>query len=205
MRLTGWRPVALKMRLRSDPVELKAASPRRARYFESVCNSEMWHSPDRYTQRMPSALVKLVTVFLLVVQGAIGLAGGQTLCIPLQNCGMHEQTDHAACGHFDSDRCDDAVGDDHDENHQHGPFNAAMHSADECGCHLHVPVPDSEQAPSNPRGDTSELRGVAPPLLVAFVLTWDCESTRVVVERFKPPDFSASDQFLSLKATRLRI
>lgn len=154
---------------------------------------------------MPQSLVKLVAMLLLFVQGLVAFAPGQVICIPVQDCGAHDQGGHAACGHCDSDGCDNEVRRDQCKDHEHGPFSAATHPDDECGCHLHVPVPDSEQVPSNPRCDVSELRSVLVPLLVAFVLTWDFEPSLVVVERFKPPDFSASDQVLALKATRLLI
>jgi hypothetical protein len=154
---------------------------------------------------MPPALVKLVAVFLLFVQGWLAIAPGQVLCIPLQDCGTHEHGSPAACGHCDSDGRDVKVGADQCNDHECGLFIAAMHPDDECGCHLHVPLPKTEQMPSNPRGDNSDLRHAVVPLLVAFVLTRNCEPAPVVVERFKPPDFDVSDQVLALKATRLLI
>jgi len=154
---------------------------------------------------MSTALVKFVAMLLLFVQGLAAFAPGRVLCIPVQDCGTHEQGGHAACGHCDSDVCDDEAGQDQCKDHEHGPFTVAMHPDDECGCHIHVPVPESEQVPSTPRGDNSELRHAVVPLVVAFVLVWDFEPALVVVERFKPPDFSVSDQVLALKATRLLI
>lgn len=154
---------------------------------------------------MPRVLVKLVAVLLLFVQGLVAFAPGQVLCIPIQDCGTHEQGAHAIRGHCGADGRDDEVGGNQCKDHEHGPFSAAMHPDDECGCHLHVPVPDSEQVPSTLRGDSPDLCNVVLPLMVAFVLTWDCEPWLVVIERFTPPDFSVSDQVLALKATRLLI
>jgi hypothetical protein len=154
---------------------------------------------------MPAAVVKLVAMLLLFVQGLVAFAPGQVLCIPVQDCGTHEQGGPASCGHCDTDWLDGASGEDDCKDHDHGPFTPVTHPDEECGCHLHLPVPDNEQPPSSSRGDTFELRSVLVPLWVAFVLTWDLEPVLVVVERFKPPDFSVSDQVLALKSTRLLI
>ncbi len=154
---------------------------------------------------MPAAFVKLVAMLLLVVQGLIAFAPGQVLCIPVRSCSLHTPSGDAPCEHADSDECDDERRDEQCEGRGQGHFSFAKHSDDERGCHIHVLVPDSEQAPSGPRGDIAELRHAVTPLLVAFVLSWDFEPAVVVVERFKPPDFSVSDQVLALKATRLLI
>lgn len=154
---------------------------------------------------MPHALVKLVAMLLLFVQGLVAFAPGQVVCIPLQDCGTHEQAGNFSCGHCDPLPCNDGMVADTCDDHRHGPFSSASHPDDDCGCHVHVPVPDSEQIPSNPRGESSDPRLAIAPLLVAVVLAWDFEPALEVVERFKPPDFSVSDQVLALKATRLLI
>lgn len=154
---------------------------------------------------MPAAVVKLVAMLLLFVQGLVAFAPGQVLCIPVQDCGTHEQGGSASCGHCDTDWLDGVGGEDDCKDHDHGPFAPVTHPDEECGCHLHLPVPDNEQPPSNSRGDNFELRSVSVPLVIAFILTWELEPVLVVVERFKTPDFSVSDQVLALKSTRLLI
>lgn len=162
--------------------------------------------PVRYTpDTMPPAHIRLIAFLLLLVQSAIALTPGQVLCIPFQNRGTIDQGAHAACGPCDSDDCGHNVGGDNCRSHDDGPFSGAMHPNAECVCHLHVPVPDNEQVPSNSRGDNSDLRGVVVPLLVAAVVVTNNESLVVAVQRFRPPDFSVSDQVLTLKATRLLI
>jgi hypothetical protein len=42
-------------------------------------------------------------------------------------------------------------------------------------------------------------------MVVAIVLAWDFDPPLSVAPHFQPPDFSASDQVLALKTTRLRI
>ncbi|MGD9688409.1 MAG: hypothetical protein AB7K52_04425 [Phycisphaerales bacterium] len=154
---------------------------------------------------MPTALVKLVAVLLMCVQGLVAAAPGQVLCIPVQSCGMHEHDGHAVCGRCHSGGSDDEGVVDQRREHELDHMSAAVHLFDECGCYLHVPVPDREQVPVCPRGDNTDLRQSVLPLLVASVLVWDIEPAPVVVARFKPPDLSVSDQVLGLKATRLLI
>ena len=148
---------------------------------------------------------KVVALVLLLIQGMIGATSGQFLCIPIRDCGTHERSGHAASGHCVSDGCNVEQVEESCKDHEHDAFSSAIHRDDECGCHLHVPLPDSEQLPSNPRGDNAELRSVLVPVLIALVVTWDFDPAVVIVERFKPPDFSVSDQVLGLRATRLLI
>jgi len=154
---------------------------------------------------MSQPLAKLVAILLLFVQSLVVFAPGQVLCIPLRDCGTHEQPSHTACGHFVPDGFNVDQIDDSCLDHEHGPCDWAIHPDDKCGCHLHVALPDSEQLPSNSRGDNAELRSLLVPVLVAIVLTRDLEPEVVVVERFSPPDFSVADQVLGLRATRLLI
>jgi hypothetical protein len=153
---------------------------------------------------MHHSLVKLVAMLLLIVQGAIATAPGQVLCIPVRDCDTHEHEAELACGHCDTASCAQLGGEPRGGDQKQGPFPASLHPNDECGCHLHVPVPGDERVPSGPRGDNPDLRMFFVPL-VALVLNWDCEPPHAVIARFHPPDFSVSDQVLALKATRLLI
>lgn len=154
---------------------------------------------------MPPTVVKLVAVLLLVVQGLIASAPGRVLCIPLQDCGTHQSGASTSCDHCDSAGCDNQQADQGGSSHQHGPFHAALHPEDECGCHVHVPVPGDQQVASNQKTGSPEFRALFVPLVVAVVLTWDVDPPAAVKVLFPPPDFSASDQVRALKATRLLI
>lgn len=158
---------------------------------------------------MPPALVKLVAMLLLVVQctAAAVTAPGRVLCIPLGDCGNHERDEAPACGHCGippSSPVHEAISQPH-QTQGHGLFLAALHPVDECGCHLHVPVPDGERLPSNHPGSGSDVRVLFEPLVVALVLTWGADPPREVVALRHPPDFDVSDQVLALKSTRLII
>lgn len=188
------------MRTDPDPLRPCLGNPDAVEAVYSLC--------PIHPEAMPHALVKLVAMLLLTVQGAIGMAGGQVLCIPIRNCDTHHQADSRPCGHCEPAAvCADVAADDgcssHD--HEHGPFNAALHPNDDCGCHVHVPVPEEEQVPSGPRSESAEFRTLFVPLVIAVVLNWDCEPPCAVAARFHPPDFSASDQVRALKSTRLLI
>jgi hypothetical protein len=154
---------------------------------------------------MPTPVIKLVAMLLLVVQGAIALAPGRVLCIPVRDCGTHQPDVVAACVHCDSHGSPNAPGVPGGLGQEKDPFSTAFHPNDECGCHLHVPVPGDDQVPSNPKGDGPDLRTFFFPMVVAIVLAWDFDPPLSVAPHFQPPDFSASDQVLALKTTRLRI
>jgi len=154
---------------------------------------------------MPSPIVKLVAMLLLVVQGAIALAPGQVLCIPVRDCGTHESEVLAACDHCDSHGSLTAAGGHSGRGQQSGSFTTVFHPEDKCGCHLHVPVPSDDQVPSNPKGDGPDLRVIFFPLVIAIVFAWDFEPPLQVAPRFQPPDFSTSGQMLALKTTRIII
>lgn len=153
---------------------------------------------------MPPALVKLVTLLLLVVQGAVASGSGRVLCIPLEDCGQHHKSDTGGCDHCGpAERAAAEQSGRHD--HQHGLFDAASHPDDECGCHVHVPVPTNDQAPSKPKGDSPDPRAKSVSLVVAIIVAAVPAPPRISELCLRPPDFSASDQVRSLKATRLLI
>jgi len=159
----------------------------------------------RYTFKMPPAIVKLVAMLLLVVQGAIALAPGRVLCIPVRDCGTHESAVRTSCDHCDSHGRLDVSGRSGGLAPEQGPFNTVFHPNDECGCHLHVPVPGNEQVPSNPKSGEPDLRTLIVPLFVAIIWVYDWNPPLAAASHFRPPDFSVSDQVLSLKTTRLLI
>lgn len=154
---------------------------------------------------MSPALVKLVAILLLLVQGAIASAPGRVLCIPIQDCGTHESKLAEACSRCDMHGIVDAGSGVGTSGHDDGPLSTAFQPDDECGCYLHVPVPDDEQVRSNPKGDGQDLRTFIVPLVIAVVMGWDFDPPIAVPPRVQPPDFSDSDQVLGLKTTRLLI
>lgn len=154
---------------------------------------------------MPPAVVKLVALLLLFVQGAIALVPGRMICIPVQDCGTHEREAAVACGHCDSVGFTDTAGSHTGHSHGHGPFSLVVHPVDECGCHVHIPLPNDEQLSTNPRCGNPELKTLAVPLVITYVLNWNCNPPRVMAALVHPPDFSASDQVRALETIRLLI
>jgi hypothetical protein len=161
---------------------------------------------------MPPALVKLVALLLLVVQGAVASASGRVLCIPLRDCGEHHDAVAAAWDHCGPDECSPAVGVGGSGgsegvgggcDHEHGPVDAALHPGVDCGCHVHVPVPATEQIPGDSKCRMQDVRAVYVRLVIAVVVAWDFDAVLAVRACSRPPDFSESDQVRGLKATRL--
>lgn len=157
-----------------------------------------------YTPMHP-ALVKLVAMLLLVVQGAVALAPGRVLCVQIRDCGTHEVVDSNPCNHCDLSTSWDSGDPEARTGHEQGPISTAVHPADDCGCHVHVPVPGEQQVPSTSKSDGSEFKSVLLPLVLAVVACWEFFPPQAVNARFQPPDFSASDQVRALKTTRLLI
>lgn len=154
---------------------------------------------------MPPALFKLIAIFLLVVQGVVALASGRVLCIPVQYCVTHETDVPAALAHCGSNACTVAGGDREDRESERGLFVSSSHPDDQCGCHLHVPIPSDEQAPSKPKGDSPDLRTLFFPLVITISLIWVFTPRVQLAPPTQPPDFSTSDQVLALKTTRILI
>ncbi len=152
---------------------------------------------------MHPAVIKLVSILLLVVQGLGASAPGRVLCIPLKDCPTHDQRLATGCGHCDTPACHPAELDQDEPQRGHGPFPAAIHSEDECDCHVHVPIPGDQQIAGSAKSDGTEFKSNLVPLVLAIVSQWEIESPVATVVRLHPPDFSVSDQFLALKSTRL--
>lgn len=165
----------------------------------------LYSSEPRYLPPMPPALIKLVAMLLLIAQGVIALASGRVLCIPVQYCDTRETDVPLVCGSCCSDGCF-VAGDSHGGlEPERGLFVTTLHPDDECGCHLHVPVPSDDRAPSNPKSDNSDLRALFFPLTFALVMAWVTEPPLQSAPHFEPPDFSTSDQVLALKSTHILI
>lgn len=154
---------------------------------------------------MHPTFVKLVAILLLVVQGLVASSPGQVICIPLQDCGSHQPGLPASCGHCDTAECENEEAEQDGLGYRHGSVSAAVHPDDECGCHIHVPIPGDQQVPGPSRSDGAEFKTILVPLALAIVINWEMEPPVTTSVRFHPPDFSASDQVRSLKSTRLLI
>lgn len=154
---------------------------------------------------MHSAVVKIVALLLLIVQGGVALIPGRTICIPVQRCGTHVQEAPAACDHCESE-CDS-------ENAEswtgppliHVSCGLDSHLTNQCGCHVHLPVPSNEQAPSAPRNGAPELKALTVAQVVELVMRWESQPPRADTHQLHQSDFSISDQVRSLKTTRLLI
>jgi len=151
---------------------------------------------------MPLSLVKLVAVLLLVVQGVMASGPGRVMCIPLGDCGSHDTAVADSCRHCDAHESRDS-GCLESSRHEDGPHSPLFHPPDECGCHLHVPVPDGQQVPS--KGDSQDLRLPVVPLLISIEAAWDLVPPLAIPALVQPPDFSVAAQVLGLKTTRLLI
>lgn len=159
---------------------------------------------------MPTSLVQIVSMLLLIVQGVVALAPGRMLCIPVWDCGTHEQAPEAACAHSDPGSCPPSACSSFDEERgrfadgrgQSAPLLAPI---DECGCHLHVQVPGHQPVPFTPRDDDHSPKACVVPVVATAVMDWRCDPPSALVACLRPPDFSVSGQVLALKSTRLLI
>lgn len=151
---------------------------------------------------MSPTLVKIIAMILLVAQGIIGVIPGRVLCIPLVHCHAHTHSD-AACADGGM-VCDDSRAGQHCPGHEHGPLSLASHPSDECGCHVHVPVPGEQPLPGTSRGEVADARPALAPTVVALLADWHGDVPSVVA-RPRPPDLGATGQMRALKATRLMI
>lgn len=154
---------------------------------------------------MRPTLVKLVALLMVVLQGAITSGPARVLCIPLQDCGHHHES--AALGGHENgpNTCGPVIERVGCHIHEHGPFDTPSLADDPCACHVHVPVPDQKQLPSNAKGDSQDPRSFLVPMAVAILIAWEFEPPRTPRLCLRPPDFSTSDQVCGLKVTRLRI
>jgi hypothetical protein len=159
----------------------------------------------RLDDLMSPAVVKLVAMLLLVVQGVIASASGRVLCIPLPHCDAHEQDHTGSGGHCEGAACHDEPSTDCDEQTGHVPCTILTPMSDECDCHVHVQVPGDESVPSKSKADSGEVRVLLVPVIVAIVMTVELAPPASSVFRPPPRDIVAIDQTIALKTTRLLI
>ncbi len=159
---------------------------------------------------MPKTIAQLVAVFLLVVQGMAAFGPGRVLCVPMDGevARVHaDAADHGACenhSHAHASPSEAARGESCDD-HEHGLVLALLHTHEDCGCHVHVPVKGDDTTPTTPRDRTRESRPIFTPLVVALLANWDWSSACVPNAEGRPPDPLVSGQLRALKSTRLRI
>lgn len=152
---------------------------------------------------MSPVVVKLVSVLMLVVQGLVASAAGRVVCIPLQDCGKHGEMAVGLCDRVAAEGCGGHGGECDERALGSGSHDDGMQRAEECDCHVHVPVPADERLPGKPAVDMGEARADLIPAAVVAVLTWDLESACEAGEGFLPPGFERCDQWVGLKCTRL--
>jgi hypothetical protein len=154
---------------------------------------------------MHPVFVKLVAVLLLVAQGLLASAPGRVLCIPLEHCETHHRGLAAACDHCDTAGCTSARFDQDEPGSGRGNFFSAIHPEEECGCHVHVPIPADQQVPGPANSGVCGCKPIFVPLVLAIVIDREIEPPVAMHVRLHPPDFILTDQVLALKSTRLLI
>lgn len=159
---------------------------------------------------MPKTIAQLVAVFLLVVQGIAAFGPGRVLCVPIEGEVARTQADaadHGPCEVHSPSHVlpgEAAKGESCDD-HEHGVVLALLHTHEDCGCHVHVPVRGDDTTPTTPRDRTGDARQLFAPVVVALLANWDWSSACVRTAEGHPPDRLASGQLRALKSTRLRI
>lgn len=154
---------------------------------------------------MYSPLTKAVALTLLVVQVLFASMSGRVWCIGAHDCDSHDGT-AAGCDrgghhhHFGSGREHREV-----QCHEHVFFAGAPHEADDCCCHLHMPIAGEALASIDRRAAGFETRTFLVPMSFVVCKAGDSAPRIAVPGRFRPPDFSGSDQMLALKTSRLMI
>lgn len=146
---------------------------------------------------MASRVIQVILMVLLVVQGALASASGRVLCIPLGGHGEHHLCG-ADVGHGLSSPgacCD----------HPESPLDVVLAAHDECGCHVHVPVPGREQSPGNPKqsGGMGRIVSVAP--VDSVVMAWGVAPVATLRVRSHWMEYGSPGQGLGLRTTRLII
>jgi hypothetical protein len=156
---------------------------------------------------MSQPLLKFVSLLLLVVQGVVASSPWRVVCVPVAVCESHEGDESTAgCGHDDHGPCrstDSGAGPKQIDDH--ALLGLVLSTHDECGCHVHVPVPRNDQFPSRPgpQGGCPDMRAVLTPRVVVAMLDWGCAPLPSGVPGVDPPEFDRGDEALSLKSTRL--
>lgn len=155
---------------------------------------------------MRPAVLKLVALLLLLSQGAVALAPGRMICIPVHECTSHEHGALAACGHRDTADLAVADGSDIAAGHlRHCALVPARCPDGACGCHVHVPVPNNGQATISPRGGKVEPRAWSVPSACAIAEPPRRATLRGAAAPERPPAVAACDRLRALRATHLLI
>jgi hypothetical protein len=130
---------------------------------------------------MPPVFAKFLAFLLVLAHTGVASVRGLELCVPVGSCGGDAcavEHDHGGAG-CTEDGCDGAHGavsadarrahdhehghehdgkhdGKHEHSHSHGLVSAhdPAHAHDDCGCHVHVAIPDQDQSP---RGRAAEL------------------------------------------------
>lgn len=98
---------------------------------------------------MRRGLFQFLVLVVLLSQGVVGTLRGQMLCIHIGPCASHAiepDGDHEQCTHHGCDHHDEGSSDPDPA----GPRGSAVHSHQDCGCHIHMPVPRNPQSPPSP-------------------------------------------------------
>ncbi len=155
--------------------------------------------------RMRHPCLKLLALLLILIQGGLSMARGQSLCMPMSDCSTHEQARAAPCSHHHEASHDEASHDDasrcaHDEPpttaHAHGVIDPAQHDHPECACHLHVTLPDHDQRPN---GASSHV-AIYAACFMSLAPDWELASMDAACDRASKPGPTESPPRLELRA-----
>lgn len=146
---------------------------------------------------MHHALVKLVAMLLLVVQGVVASATGRVMCIRVADCGSHTETVAASA-------CEHDCGNDQ-QPQDDGWCDVVANGLAACECHVHVPVPGEERVPSKGQLSVSDFKTVALPVLVAMVLQWEPVWRDGPARYAERREARSWDQLGALRTTRLLV
>lgn len=156
--------------------------------------------------------LKLLALLLILIQGGLSMARGQSLCMPMSDCSTHEQArEHGheqaratTCSHHheasheashdDASRC--ANDEPPTTAHAHGVIDPAQHDHPECACHLHVTLPDHDQRPS---GASSNV-AIYAACLMSLAPYWELASMDAACDRASTPGPTESPPRLELRA-----
>jgi hypothetical protein len=154
---------------------------------------------------MPRSVVQIVAVVLLVLQSVVALVPGRMFCLPTWACGEREKVSRVVQHVHGFEQ-----GPAHVSGYSHGHDEATdvtddgcAAGHDECGCHVHMPMPDDQQMPKDQRAQQA-MQDVMTPAEV-FVGELKFEPVEMMKRVPRVLDLSAAVELRALKVTRLLV
>jgi len=151
---------------------------------------------------MQELIARILLPFLLLAQVGAGVSPGRVLCIAVDCCGAHAAAHRGHAHHHAHD---------HDGQHRHvagvdhDASLAAPSGADDCGCHIHVSMPDDFGAGRKQSGAAFAQLRLLQPALVQHMPT-PLENSCAEPPEAPPREcWAACDQCRARAVTRLLI